>query len=342
MKPEWTRPIQMRASFMEHGAMILKISMETRFLALSGLVMAIALVGCGSSEPDDVEGGGSALLMSDDEFDDIRTVNYPLWFFANRIGGDIVPVHFDAPDGDPAFWQPDASMIATFQQSDLILLNGADYAKWTKHASLPRSKCVNTSESFEDQYIFYEEAVTHSHGTEGEHAHEGTAFTTWLDPLLAMRQASAIRDAMNQRLPEQKEMFDLGYESLARDLRRLDESLTDVAAEIGDRPIIGSHPVYQYLARRYALNIRSVHWEPDAEPSAEQWAELDELLAEHPATVMIWEGDPLGSVAEALNARGIRSFVVDPCGNRPAQGDWIAVMIDNTAALRSLSAARQP
>ena len=34
----------------------------------------------------------------------IYTVNYPLAYFAERIGGDLVAVHFPAPeDVDPAF-----------------------------------------------------------------------------------------------------------------------------------------------------------------------------------------------------------------------------------------------
>ena len=32
----------------------------------------------------------------------------------------------------------------------------------------------------------------------------------------------------------------------------------------GDRRLVGSHPVYHYLARRYGLEIESVHFEPDA------------------------------------------------------------------------------
>ena len=38
----------------------------------------------------------------------IFTVNYPLKYFTQRIGGDRVRVEFPAPpDEDPAFWTPD-------------------------------------------------------------------------------------------------------------------------------------------------------------------------------------------------------------------------------------------
>ena len=60
----------------------------------------------------------------------IYVVNYPLQYFAERIGGDKVDVFFPAPsDVDPAFWTPGREVVRQYQQADLILLNGADYAK---------------------------------------------------------------------------------------------------------------------------------------------------------------------------------------------------------------------
>ena len=70
----------------------------------------------------------------------VYTVNYPLAYFAERIGGDQVEVVFTAPpDVDPAYWVPDQKTITAYQQADLILLNGANYAKWISKVSLPRS-----------------------------------------------------------------------------------------------------------------------------------------------------------------------------------------------------------
>jgi zinc transport system substrate-binding protein len=67
----------------------------------------------------------------------VYTVNYPLAYFAERIGGDAVEVTCPAPpDEDPAFWSPAAETIAAYQGADLILLNGAGYAKWVKRATL--------------------------------------------------------------------------------------------------------------------------------------------------------------------------------------------------------------
>ena len=69
----------------------------------------------------------------------VYVVNYPLQYFAERIGGEHINVVFPAPANvDPAYWMPDAPTIAAYQQADLILLNGARYAKWINKVTLPR------------------------------------------------------------------------------------------------------------------------------------------------------------------------------------------------------------
>ena len=84
-------------------------------------------------------------------------MNYPLQYFAERIGGEHVQAVCPAPaDEDPAYWKPDGDMVAAFQQADLILMNGADYAKWVPKVTLSENRMVNTSASFADGYITIE------------------------------------------------------------------------------------------------------------------------------------------------------------------------------------------
>jgi len=259
----------------------------------------------------------------------VYAVNYPLEYFARRIAGDRCDVRFPAPAGvDPAFWEPDDDAVAAYQQADLILLNGATYAKWVDRASLPPSRCVDTSASFRDRFVSVPGAVTHSHGPGGQHTHAGTAFTTWLDPVQAIAQAGAIRDALQRLRPADAAAFAQGYDALAADLREIDQGF---AAAIPKQPLLASHPVYQYWARRYGLDLRSVLYEPDVDPNAEERTAVKKLLAERPARLMVWEGAPAAETVTWLAGLGVKCFVVDPCGSRPAEGDWLAVMRQNVA-----------
>ena len=261
---------------------------------------ALFLSACGGVEEAPEAKGRTGKVL-------IYVVNYPLKYFAERIGGDRVEVRFPVPaDVDPAFWKPTADQIAEFQQADLILFNGAGYAKWRASATLPESKCVTT---FRGETIPIADAGTHSHGPAGKHAHGAIAFTTWLDLSLAAAQAGVVRDALVNADPVGEPGFDTRFSELEKDLLTLDKEL---ARTLPKEPLIASHPVYQYLARRYGLNIRSVHWEPDEFPDEKAWAELRTILKDHPAKTMLWEGPPNPKTAAKLHDLGLRTQVLDP------------------------------
>jgi zinc transport system substrate-binding protein len=264
----------------------------------------------------------------------IFTVNYPLQYFTQRIAGDhaevVLPV---PPDVDPAFWQPDAAAIGSFQRADVILLNGAGYAKWISRVSLPRRKLVDTSAGFRDRYIETEGGATHSHGREGAHSHAGTAFTTWLDFKQAVQQARAVHTALSRLMPEQANTFAANLSELERDLLDLDARLEAIVARDPAKPLLASHPVYQYLARRYSLNLKSVMWEPDAVAPETEWQGLAELRETHPAAWMLWEAEPGAENRGRLQDLGVQSAVFDPCANRPAAGDFLSVMSDNMSTM---------
>ena len=215
-------------------------------------------------------------------------------------------------------------------------MNGADYAKWVDRVTLPPTKLVDTSASFADRIIHIEGTVTHSHGPEGDHTHGEAAFTTWLDMSLAVEHAKAVRDAFARAKPEYEAEFQNGFKSLESDLLGLDESLRSLAVGLTNMPILGSHPVYQYLATRYELNIKSVHFEPDEIPEGDAWRDLEHVLSEHPAKWMLWEGEPLPETAAKLEGIGVTSVVFNPCGNRPEQGDFLSVMKNNLTNLERL------
>ncbi len=260
----------------------------------------------------------------------VYVVNYPLHYFAGRIAGDLVDVVFPVPPGeDPAFWWPDAEAVSGYQQADLILLNGAGYAKWVNRVSLPRSKTVDTSRAFRDRFIATEGGASHSHGREGEHAHAGTAFTTWLDFNQAAAQANAVRDALSRLLPRHATTFDNNFAAFEQDLADLDARMKDAGESGRNAPLLASHPVYQYLARRYSLNLKEVLWEPDVMPPESEWQKLKSLLDTHPAKWIIWEGEPTADAVNRLRKLGIQSTVFDPCGNRPETGDFLSVMENN-------------
>ena len=265
----------------------------------------------------------------------VSTVNYPLKFFAESIAGKHAKVSLPMPaDIDPAFWSPNAEDVINLQKADMILLNGANYAKWLPKVSLPLSKLVNTSTQFRDQYIPIESAMKHNHGTGGEHSHTGTAFTTWLDFSFAAEQAEATFNALSKKTPKFKETFVKNFIPLQESLLAFDTELTQIGSVLNGVALIGSHPVYQYLKKRYQLNMQSVHWEPEETPSEEQWKALKQLLKAHPAKWMLWEGNPAKETVVKLEALGLQSIVFSPSANIPEKGNFLTEMKGNVERLK--------
>lgn len=260
--------------------------------------------------------------------------NYPIYFFAGEIAGDDADVRLPEMNGDPAYWSPNGDQVAELQSADRILLNGAGYEGWLEFVSLRDERLVDTTASIADRLLPLEEATVHQHGPEGEHSHTGMAFTTWLDPRLATAQARAIAVALAELAPSAETGFKERLEQLESRLHQLDQDLEGAFAGLGDRPVVFSHPVYQYLQSRYGINGRSVHWEPEIAPSTREWIDLQKLLAGHPARLLIWEGPPDEETRDKLEEQGITSLVFEAAANPPEQGDYFEVMERNLRRLR--------
>ncbi len=268
----------------------------------------------------------------------VVTSNYPLFFFASRIteGVDVAPeIIFPDIEGDPALWIPGAGQIQLLQSADAVIINGAGAESWLNLISIDRQSLVDTSADIADRLIALDESVLHQHGPEGEHSHQGTAFTTWLDPQLAIAQAKSVTNALIQLAPSGETGFRDNMAKLEQELMQLDSRLADVFAKLDSRPVLFSHPVYQYLQHHYGINGRSVHWEPEQEPTTSAWIAMQQITTTHSATIMIWEDEPLTSTAQRLSDAGVASVYFHTVANKPDQGDYLSAMRANIERIAS-------
>ena len=304
--------------------------MNTRLalVLILGFFLFGPLSGCRRTEP-------AAAVSAMSAQPNVLVVNYPLYYFATRLAGNSFTVEFPMKEnGDPAFWQPDVATLLAYQKADLILLNGAGFDAWTEKVSLPDNKTVDTGAAFKGELLDSGEAVTHSHGLQGAHTHPKIAFTTWLDPRLAMLQADAIAHALIRLRPADAVAINGRLAALKADWAAWARDFEAVVAGKQQQEVIASHPVYQYLQRAGGLNWPSVHWEPDEIPTEEQWRAFSALAKAHPARWMVWESAPLPDVkAKLAKEFGITCVVFDPTSNRPTQGDLLTAMRANLEGL---------
>jgi len=301
------------------------------------LISVVLLIAACSGEDHQASSEGPSATESKNAL--VVTSNYPLYFFARRIaeGVEAAPnIVFPDIIGDPTFWIPDVEQVQLLQSADAVILNGAGAEPWLDLITIDQRRLVDTSVTITDRLIPLEDAVAHQHGPEGEHSHQGTAFTTWLDPQLAILQAQSVTNSLIEIAPSGETGFRANMAELEQELTRLDSGLAEIFSQLNGRAVLFSHPVYQYLQHRYEINGQSVHWEPDEEPSTPAWIALQQMLATHAATIMIWEDEPLTPTIKRLSNAGITFVTFQTLANRPDEGDYLSVMRSNEKQLESI------
>jgi zinc transport system substrate-binding protein len=253
--------------------------------------------------------------------------------YVNDLIGGEAELIFPVPDGvSPEDWKPTSADIALIQSADLILLNGGSTSEWSKSASVPAAKTVDTSAAYKDKMISVEEGVAHVHGDGQEHKHTGVLGTTWFDRELAFQQLEATQNALKKLLPGLTDTIDQNGAELEN---RMDITYTGIAGNctnFKNHRFVGSHPVYHYFARSLGLNFSYVIWEPQNVPTAEQLEELKKLNP----NVFVWEDTPNPEADKAVQALNIETIVLRPLSGKVKDSYFSKELKKNNEALKQL------
>jgi len=282
---------------------------------------------CGGGDAAPASGGAPELEQA------VYTTFHPTTWMAETIAGGLVAVVCPLPAGeDPIFWRPERETLARYARARLVVVNGAGLEKWVETASLPPSRVVVSAGAFEDEWLTYASATTHSHGSSGAHTHTGLDGHTWLDPIHALAQSRAILDAMCAAFPEDADAFRASHAEVARELSELDAAFAELAPKLRDVNVIASHPAYDYLARRYAFDVTNLDLDPEAALDEESKAALTAAVKPGVRNLLLWESPP-GEAALAAVPDAVRSIVVTPAENPEAGESFPALMRANAARL---------
>jgi zinc transport system substrate-binding protein len=266
---------------------------------------------------------------------------YPVAYWTQRIAGDHADVINPCPaDADPAYWMPADETLTAYQtEADLIVVNGANFEKWLSKVSLPEARVVDTTAAFKDEFIHLHDAVTHSHGPGGKHTHSGIDGHTWLDPKNAIRQATAIKDALARTYPAHAEDFARNLATLVADLEALDQRLMAVSEKIGNQTLFANHPAWNYVARTYGWNLKTFHLDPEEMPDEQELEKIRAALDETPAQYILWEATPAAAIEQRfVDDLGLTSIVYTPgetiSAEQSAAGeDFLTIMNANVDRL---------
>jgi zinc transport system substrate-binding protein len=159
----------------------------------------------------------------------------------------------------------------------------------------------------------------HGHASLAPEAVDGHA---WLDPDNAVVMVERIAQVLSARDPANAARFKANAEALKARLEALGSELERDLRPIASRPYVVFHDAYQYLERRYGLNVvGSISVSPDVPASAKRLTELRAKIAALGAMCVFAEPQiDTRLVANLIEGTSARSGTLDPEGGRLEPG----------------------
>lgn len=263
----------------------------------------------------------------------VATSFYPLYFFTNAIGGDQVEVRNITPAGaEPHDYDPSTQDIANIESSKVLVLNGGVEAWAEKIKNLLQGTNVTVVTAGEG-------LLTRKLTENGEVMADPHV---WLDPVLAKQEAHAIAQGLATADPANASYYASNEQALDAKLDQLDQSYKQGLVTCASKDIITSHEAFAYLASRYGLNQVPISGlSPDAEPSAQELANVANFAKSHGVKYIFFESLVSPKLAETIaNEVGAKTLVLDPIegvsGEDQAAGqDYFTIMSANLKNLQT-------
>lgn len=292
------------------------ISTPALCAVLTAVGALIFTTGCGRAKPAP---GGKLLVAASIA---------PLASFARAVGGDRVDVRLLVPPGaSPHVYQLDPEQMAFLSHASVLVLNGLGLEFWAAKAidaaGNPELVVIRTADGLASlEHDDHNDHDGHHHGATNPHV--------WLDPIYAIQQVEAIRDAFGKADPANLDYYEANAERYIDTLRELDSEITEAVKSFETKDFVAFHPAWVYFARRYGLRQAAVIEEsPGKEPSAAHIRDVVNTVRRVKARAVFAEPQFSPKAAEAVAAEtGARVLFLNPLG-KPPDYDYIAAMRAN-------------
>jgi zinc transport system substrate-binding protein len=130
----------------------------------------------------------------------------------------------------------------------------------------------------------------------------------WLDPDNAKAMVDRVQQALGAKYPDHAPVFKANAATLATRLDALAAELDGELKPIADKPYIVFHDAFQYLERRYGLNVvGSISINPEVPPSAKRLTDLRRKIQSLGAVCVFaepaFDRRPVDNLIEGTSAR---------------------------------------
>jgi len=291
------------------------------------LLLAAFLGGCQESSSDQTSENGKL---------SIYTTVYPLQYFTEQIGGDLVTVKSIYPTGaDEHSFEPSQKDMMNLADSDLFFYIGLGLEGFVSKAQQTLSNenvtLVATGEnisfeehseddhgheeentedghgheeeSTEDGHGHEEESTEddHGHESEDEHNHGDIDPHVWLDPIYSITLAENIKNQLVEELPDHKDELEENFQLLKGKLEDLNEKFIQATSNSLHKEFLVSHAAFGYWEERYGLEQISVSGLTSSnEPSQKELENIIATAKEHDLNYIFFEQNVSSKLTEIV------------------------------------------
>ena len=291
-----------------------------------GLILTACLLIFGCSDVRDKSTTDISGNSSVDRTPVVVVTSQPLFELTTLLAGNQIDVQKITPNNIASrLWKPKKEDVKRLQQADLILISGAGYEPWKDRVSLPGSRLKETSVGYYSQFIRIPDAITHQHGPEGQHAHPGTVWATWLDPELAESQCTRVADLLSELRPSASTEIATTITNIKAQLAATQNLAKEISSLTSARKItvVGDSPHYHYLTSKLGWDFQYVHWDESQELTAVAKDELSALARKLPSNqtrFFLLNSLHAESTASFAVEAGFEVIRIDLCEYPPADG----------------------
>lgn len=279
--------------------------------------------------------GHSATEESTGKLKVVSTVS-PITSIVENIGGTRIDLEGVVPEGvNSHTFEPAPSVAAVLSRADLVVLNGLFLEEPTLEMAEANMKSGAVILSLGDSTIGREDWVFDFSFPESD-GHPNPHL--WPDPILALKYAELVRDALSSADPENADYYDENLDKFEERIQDLDGRIKTAVDTVPpeNRKLLTYHDSWAYFAKRYGMQVVGAAQPSDfAEPSSREVARLIEQVKDQRIPAIfgseVFPSDILETIARESGAEYVDQLRDDdlPGGPGDPRHSYLGLMLQN-------------
>lgn len=287
-------------------------------------------------------------VVSAAEIKSVVTTFYPVYYLAERIGGEVAEVSMLIEGNQDAHdYETSAQDAVAVQLADLFIYQDDEMEYFVPDllTIIDTEGTLVLESTVGIELLAGEDHTETAHHEEDEHHHEASHNHdsdphTWLDPMTYAQQAMNVRDALIEIDPENQAIYEENAQTLVAELEALDQEFKTQLSKREEKRIVVQHAAFAYLVNAYDLEqVAITGLSTTQEPSARELAEMQNFVKEQQVSVIYIEPSLDEAIANTVSSTSgaelypLRTLEMISPEEIAAGADYFSIMRDNLVEL---------